>query len=255
VIWNAGHDSFPLVFPGLHSRRSVRGVDYLSTGTKNIMKTPEQKLKQAEYRKQYRLTHGTKMRESRRKYQLEHPDRVRESYKKYRIAHRDERNTKSRVYNALHRAERKAYRTSHKKEINAYLEASIAHRLLYSQTYRANHREKLNAMNRAHYAAHPVAVRGYKLKNKYGISTREFNVLLETQGGVCAVCKKDGWNGKAPHIDHDHVTKKVRGLLCFRCNMALGFIGDDPKIAVALAEYLIARSPVGKASVRPRRRR
>jgi hypothetical protein len=40
------------------------------------------------------------------------------------------------------------------------------------------------------------------------------------------------------HIDHDHITGKVRGLLCTQCNIALGMTHDDPGLLTKLAEYL-----------------
>jgi len=61
---------------------------------------------------------------------------------------------------------------------------------------------------------------------------------IEGEGGTCAICKKAHWNGKAPFIDHDHKTEKVRGVLCNSCNMALGFLRDNIEIAQGVVEYL-----------------
>ena len=64
-----------------------------------------------------------------------------------------------------------------------------------------------------------------------------YNTLLHRQGGVCAIC------GSAPlerklAIDHDHQTDKIRGLLCFRCNVAVGFFRDNAELMFCAAEYV-----------------
>lgn len=81
---------------------------------------------------------------------------------------------------------------------------------------------------------------------KYGLS-RENLALLETRLR-CDVCGRTseevgakGPSGRRLHIDHDHVTGTVRGVLCKPCNSALGLAEDDPARLRALADYLEAR--------------
>lgn len=62
------------------------------------------------------------------------------------------------------------------------------------------------------------------LKNRYGISVEEFESLLKKQHRVCAICGGPNQDGRRIHVDHCHVTKRVRGLLCVRCNTTLGQI-------------------------------
>lgn len=62
------------------------------------------------------------------------------------------------------------------------------------------------------------------IKKKYGITLDQFNYLVEVQDNKCAICEKEfdrKSKDRLPHIDHDHVTLKVRGLLCINCNMRL----------------------------------
>lgn len=77
---------------------------------------------------------------------------------------------------------------------------------------------------------------------KYGITPDDFAVLWRKQGGVCAICHKpetvvDTRRGAIRKlcVDHDHATGKVRGLLCHRCNVNLGYWEDKAERAV---EYL-----------------
>lgn len=53
-----------------------------------------------------------------------------------------------------------------------------------------------------------------------GVSIEEYDRMLAAQGGGCAICHNPPKNRRL-HVDHDHKTGKVRGLLCFRCNRAL----------------------------------
>ena len=88
--------------------------------------------------------------------------------------------------------------------------------------------------------------RRYAMRKRYGIELEEYQALYEAQGGKCAICRVpvDDLGGpkkhRLLHIDHDHATGVVRGLLCNPCNRALGFLRDDPEIALAAAEYLVA---------------
>ncbi|WP_409071688.1 endonuclease VII domain-containing protein [Burkholderia pseudomallei] len=65
--------------------------------------------------------------------------------------------------------------------------------------------------------------------------------MIHEQGGVCAICKRaPSGRGIAAvlHVDHDHTTGIVRGLLCTRCNRALGAFDDDPQRLIDAAAYL-----------------
>lgn len=67
--------------------------------------------------------------------------------------------------------------------------------------------------------------------------------LIEVQGGeLCAICG-DRPGERSLAVDHDHETRRVRGLLCIPCNRGLGFFEDNPEILSAAIEYL--SSPPG----------
>jgi len=72
------------------------------------------------------------------------------------------------------------------------------------------------------------------------VGLAEYNALLEIQGGVCAICGSDDpkTGGRSFAVDHDHVTGKVRGLLCSPCNRALGGFNDDPVRLQRAVDYL-----------------
>lgn len=78
----------------------------------------------------------------------------------------------------------------------------------------------------------------YDLKRHYGISIEGYELLLEDQDFCCAVCKGRITSDSAC-VDHDHITKQVRGLLCSSCNLGLGHLKDDYEVVLAAANYLI----------------
>jgi hypothetical protein len=73
---------------------------------------------------------------------------------------------------------------------------------------------------------------------KYGLTAEDFAKLHEAAGGRCPIC--DVELGEDYHIDHCHETGLVRGLLCKRCNLALGWFDDSPPRVLAAYMYLKA---------------
>ena len=76
--------------------------------------------------------------------------------------------------------------------------------------------------------------RHYHLKRRYGIGADEFDELVLQQGGVCAICGRPD----PEHVDHDHETGAVRGILCFNCNGGLGQFRDSIDSLLTAASYL-----------------
>ena len=95
-------------------------------------------------------------------------------------------------------------------------------------------------------AKHPDRDVNKTLLNKYGITLEQYEELFEKQGGVCALCKKPetarrnkkAEGGERLAVDHCHDTGVVRGLLCFKCNTAIGALGDTQEAAVRAMNYL-----------------
>jgi hypothetical protein len=79
----------------------------------------------------------------------------------------------------------------------------------------------------------------YHLSTKYGITPEYKEALLESQEGLCAICKTDTPGGRYNtfHVDHCHDTGVVRGLLCWECNAGLGKLNTIDKLSSAI-QYL-----------------
>ena len=84
--------------------------------------------------------------------------------------------------------------------------------------------------------------RGYKdklIQKRYGLTYSEYIEKLADQLFSCEICGDWLWiEGKKTHLDHDHVTKKLRGFLCNRCNLGLGLFKDDVKNIESAMVYL-----------------
>lgn len=89
-------------------------------------------------------------------------------------------------------------------------------------------------MTRENRAKNHRSSRNYLAKYRYGIEAAEADRIINRQGLFCPLCQTQ----PPEHIDHDHVSGRVRGVLCFNCNGALGRFEDDlVKLARAM-EYL-----------------
>lgn len=116
---------------------------------------------------------------------------------------------------------------------------------MYQDTWRREHPEE----NRAY-------MRKYRLAVKFGITVAQYDALLEAQGGLCAVCRKEetviGRGGlvKPLAVDHNHVTGQVRGLLCQRCNFAIGLLADSPEHLHSAIAYL-SRAEAAAGDTKP----
>jgi hypothetical protein len=68
----------------------------------------------------------------------------------------------------------------------------------------------------------------------FGLTPEDLDALIASQGGVCAICR----DAEPEHIDHDHESGQIRGVLCGPCNMGLGLFKDQPVRLRAAAAYL-----------------
>jgi hypothetical protein len=136
--------------------------------------------------------------------------------REYEDSVRDERNARARArYHAT-------------KDLAAHAAAGRA--------WRAKNPTKSRAHAKAWRIRNRDAVVEAKLVSRYGVSLQRFKELHQEQGGACAIC------GVVPksrlHVDHDHDSGKVRGLLCGSCNRGIGYLGEDPGRLEAAAAYI-----------------
>lgn len=145
-------------------------------------------------------------------------------------------------------ARKKVYR-----EENAEKESARA------KSYREANREKVAARQKQYREANRerllVQKRAYWYRAKYRLTVEEYDAMVERAGGVCEICHEPPpadspiAGNRVLHVDHDHETGEVRGVLCHNCNKALGLIGDA-NIAAAVA-YIEAGRDLRGMSAEP----
>lgn len=123
------------------------------------------------------------------------------------------------------RAQRKAWRLSNPDKVKAR----------DKRAYR-KYSDKVIARTRAWYKANPDKVRERSWRRRgIRLTHGDYLLMYAAQGGCCAIC---GTRHNRLRVDHDHVTQKIRGLLCNRCNVGLGMMSDSPTTCRLAADYL-----------------
>ena len=98
-----------------------------------------------------------------------------------------------------------------------------------TKKYRDANKNKRNEYLKEWSKKNPEKRRAQKYRHRYGIGILDYNEILKTQGERCAICKASSPGERLKHfvVDHCHVSKEVRGLLCDNCNKGLGHFKDS----------------------------
>jgi hypothetical protein len=141
---------------------------------------------------------------------------------------------------------------AYRKRAKAWREKNPERAAEADRAYRAKNREKLVATSQRHYwdnRDHHLEQSWLRRLKAKGLTPDQYAALLEAQGHRCAICLAvEPMRGRRRmYVDHDHQTGLVRGLLCQRCNTAIGLMRDDPQLLTSAADYLI-RSSSGATS-------
>ena len=157
-----------------------------------------------------------------------------------------------------------AQRDSARRSKRAWDERNKEKVRCYARSWAQNNKERVRAQGKARYWRNPTRAReaaiayyyrnidkrraaaqarywqdpqGFNLLSrlkKYGLTKEEFEGLSSAVNGICPICGKN----PATHVDHDHSTGIVRGLLCRLCNVGLGAFGDKLEVLRRAAAYL-----------------
>jgi len=141
----------------------------------------------------------------------------------YNLKNKDKISEKNRKYNALTRDRRQVWTENDRKE--------------NPERYK-KYAEKYHHLNYVQYQARRTA-------RKYGLSYNEYIEMIKKSNDKCAICNREerrnlGKKEKLTQlcIDHSHSSKKVRGLICYGCNLLLGYAEDNIEFLKSAIQYL-----------------
>jgi hypothetical protein len=108
-----------------------------------------------------------------------------------------------------------------------------------TDSWRENNREYVNenARERRRTRSPELRLEQY-LRQVFNMTLDDYNALLSSQNNVCAICEQPCSTGQRLSVDHDHATGKIRGLLCRKCNSALGHFDDRLELLTRAVKYM-----------------
>lgn len=127
----------------------------------------------------------------------------------------------------------------HKKSVHEYYVRNKTVRAKKIEKYRQEHREQIRLWHKEYYIKNKVAIRDHTLQKLFKTTLIEYNEMFIVQNGKCATCGKHQSELKASlHLDHNHETKEIRGLLCSSCNLILGQVKENITTLENMITYL-----------------
>lgn len=117
--------------------------------------------------------------------------------------------------------------------------------LAVKRAWREANPDKVLSASKAYRLAHPDRVRANQLKHRFGLTLEQWNALFDQQGACCAVCRttdpgKRGWCVDHAHVARDDGSYFIRGILCNRCNIAIGMLSDNVEVMQRAIDYVVS---------------
>lgn len=175
------------------------------------------------------------LRAKRRTFYKKNCERLKEAAKRYRAEHRDEFNARMREWYARNKKRLRAQAAARRL-------ADIGRIRKRERCYYAANKERAAVWRKTYYEKNKKHLVYCQIHKRYGVTEQQYKERLKQQNNRCAICTKrptrHKTHGKRLYVDHDHKTKQVRGLLCFHCNTALGYLREDAVAARRMLRYI-----------------
>ncbi len=133
------------------------------------------------------------------------------------------------------------YKRKNTTRSRIYLTQCAKCTVIKTSEYNKKHKDEVKLKNSKYYKEKKDTIlRDRRYLKVYGINLEEYNIMFEKQNGVCKICNNSEMfhKNKMLCVDHDHVTGKVRGLLCQGCNTGLGNLRDSIENLENAIKYL-----------------
>lgn len=179
---------------------------------------------------------------------------VKERNQEYYEANKEKEKQRSLKYyyenkDKIDREAKKAYmaeylKTYQRRKLTPEERAEINRKRREQYASDPEYREKIKAQARENGRLHPNTKRNGRLKATFGITLEDYDRMLASQSGCCAICGITENHVNHPrgrrnfYVDHDHKTGRVRGLLCQNCNFGIGHFRDSTELLRKAANYL-----------------
>ena len=133
----------------------------------------------------------------------------------------------------------KEHREEYIERAEKWRKDNLKRRNEYSKQWREDNPEKVKKYSKTYCKKHRERAKIVHLKRNYDLSYENWLKMWENQDGKCAICGTSFDKPSDVCIDHNHKTGEIRGLLCNKCNFAIGLLNDDPELTIKLTEYLM----------------
>ena len=203
------------------------------------MTEEERKEKNRLYQKQYYLDNTEKVKKQHKKYAAENEASIKEVKRRYDITHKKERSDAAKVRHIKNREHDLETQKKYYKNNKDYV-------LGKTRKYQKENKEHIAQMKKQFSNNNPELMRHRwkkaELMRQYGITMEQYNDIYNQQEGCCAICGIHQNDLKYTlHVDHDHTTGMVRGLLCKKCNTGIGQFSDSSDLLKLALNYLLKK--------------
>ncbi|MFO7591358.1 MAG: endonuclease domain-containing protein, partial [Acidimicrobiia bacterium] len=143
-------------------------------------------------------------------------------------------------------------KSCHAARAKAWYAANRERAIANTRRWQQDNAEPLRAYRREHNATRTKQIREGHLRRTFGMTLADYEAMLAAQGGGCAICGMRPKTGESFHVDH--LGDEVRGILCVRCNNALGQLREAAGLAEVAVDYLASGgfAPTGVYELRRR---
>ena len=171
-------------------------------------------------------------REKGKRWRKLNPKRKRELHKNWRTKNKIKLTKKKKIFYQKNKDKILAQKKDHyNKNREKVLEQC--------KKYREGNKKIMRKRKSKYYFNNKDKIKDYTLRKYYDISLEDYKKILKKQNDRCAICERPSkYHKKDFFVDHNHKTGKVRGLLCTKCNFALGQFDEDIKILNNAIKYL-----------------